>query len=1855
MIKQIRTSKITRVVAAYLAVMIFLEVTQPMVTYALTSGPKQPEFTAFTPIGTSDMVDLSSGDFNYNIPIMDVGGYPINLAYNSGVTMDQEASWVGLGWNLNVGQISRQVRGLPDDFRGDPMRYENDMRKNVTAGTNFKFSPAVFGKDLPFSFGLGVQYNNYEGITFKPSFGISYALGDNVKVGLDFSSSTGEGASVSPSVTVSSKASQKGRMVNDLGVSIGTSLDSRKGLETMSMSVISTQKKESAVVGGGYTYEKVGGGSIGGSISLNMSHNHTPTKRVGYTNRNISFNAALGTEVFGGEGQGNVVGYASIQSISSAYKNRQVGGYGYDFTHHKGSNEGVLDFNRENENTINKNTTALPVTNYTYDIYNIEGQGVSGMFRSMRSQVGYLYNDNVEDKGGGGSAGAEIAGANLVHTGLSGTYSNSRSRTGKWTKGNNAIPAFEESDRDINNILYQPVSFKMVGELNVDNEGEIFTRKLYDSKTLVIPIQGDKFNRSILPIYKVKEGNNYTNQPILSPIKRVGRMPKNQLVQKITNQEADNKFIFKNENAKPHHTAGIKVLKTDGTTYVYGKTAYNTTKVEATFDVSDIINEASETGLVDYGGSIEGKGNKASDHYINKITTPSYAHTYLMTSILSSDYQDIDNNGISDADLGNYTKFEYTQKGDNNYVPNYKWRVPFQKDMASLNEGLKSSKKDQKANYLYGEKELVYLKNIETKTHIAFIDLEDRDDARSASGETGKKGESIFGSEKMKRIKSIRLYSKSELQKDINGNIIDPKASKTIFPIKTAHFEYDYSLCIGIPSHTKNLGKLTLTKVYFTYRNSFMGKHTPYQFTYQNNPTYHIKGHDIWGNYKKVPGAELPTTTEYPFVEQNQTEADTLSGAWSLDEITLPSGGKIKVTTESDDYAYVQNKKAMQMFKVIGAGSDPNNPSSNNQLYEFMPGGRSHNRYIYVKVPDATLSSAEFKKKYLSENFDKMIYFKFLLNMTKNGHEDYVSGYFEIDKAFEDNIKVVNGIAIIPVKFVNMDGGLVPSTKPVNPISKTGWGFGRMYLNRVVYSLSGDERNDNIISIIKDLVSSIGAMKELVKGPNKRLEENGCAQTFNPQKSWVRLENPNGKKLGGGLRVKKVELSDDWRAMNSETGSGSYKVDLYDESYGQEYSYTTEDGTSSSGVATFEPNASPENPFVEPFYAKEGNYADKISSPKENNFVELPFGESFFPSAKVTYSRVSVKNLNKDKDDNTAKIKKHATGKVVTNFYTTKDFPTKVDFTAIELHPDSKQSNLLLSLLTEFSKMNVTASQGFSIETNDMNGKIKSEEVYAEDGLEPISKVEYKYNVDAKNQLDNSLTTINSRGKIEKKLLGVDYDVINDFNESTSSSNSYGIDFNLATFLAGIFPAIVPVPFPRYGDHTTQLQTATTTKVVHKTGILIEKIAYDGGSKVSTKNLAWDASSGQVLLTETINEFNDKYYSFNFPAYWHYDQMGMASENIGLEGTLANHDGDRSLFTLNEIRHESTKKYFKIGDELVATNFHEYRFWVYDYGENGQGLRLMSTSGNIIKGRPVLGVDGKPLKIKVIKSGNKNMQMLNMASVTSMNNPLDKDGDGEIDIEKDLKDLINQDPNHDPNKEYTIDNSIFMYSAISGNKKVVNASAIEYSDDWASQCENGLPDENRLLFRSTQPVNPYRYNIKGNWRPIKSYAYLSGRNNHTEPHRRHTGFFTDFNPFYKISTDGWSIDKTRWTSASEVTKHSPYGVELENKDALNRYSSAQYGYKYTLPVAVASNSQYREMGFDGFEDYENEVLPSILKPHFGFSQALQENFIFVTNKKSHTGQKSLGVKSKQKAQFTRKVAPCKPIPGANPTTSINQD
>ena len=142
--------------------------TPPILPGESKGGPDQPEVQSFTPIGTSDMVDPFTGDFSYNIPLMDVDGYPINMAYNAGVTMDQEASWVGLGWNLNPGVVNRSMRGLPDDFNGqDYIKKNMNLKEHINVSTYLNNTEELFGFDINFSNALNhvqLSYDNYKGL-----------------------------------------------------------------------------------------------------------------------------------------------------------------------------------------------------------------------------------------------------------------------------------------------------------------------------------------------------------------------------------------------------------------------------------------------------------------------------------------------------------------------------------------------------------------------------------------------------------------------------------------------------------------------------------------------------------------------------------------------------------------------------------------------------------------------------------------------------------------------------------------------------------------------------------------------------------------------------------------------------------------------------------------------------------------------------------------------------------------------------------------------------------------------------------------------------------------------------------------------------------------------------------------------------------------------------------------------------------------------------------------------------------------------------------------------------------------------------------------------------------------------------------------------------------------------------------------------------------------------------------------------------------------------------------------------------------------------------------------------------------
>ncbi len=143
-------------------------------------GPTQPEMQAFQSVNANNMVDLFTGDFSYNIPLMDVGGYPVNLAYRGGISMDQEASWVGLGWNINPGTITRNLRGVPDDFDGaDSIKKTSSIKENKTVGVTGGADVEVTGFPIGIGMSLGVFHNNYKG------WGIENGINATINSGSD--------------------------------------------------------------------------------------------------------------------------------------------------------------------------------------------------------------------------------------------------------------------------------------------------------------------------------------------------------------------------------------------------------------------------------------------------------------------------------------------------------------------------------------------------------------------------------------------------------------------------------------------------------------------------------------------------------------------------------------------------------------------------------------------------------------------------------------------------------------------------------------------------------------------------------------------------------------------------------------------------------------------------------------------------------------------------------------------------------------------------------------------------------------------------------------------------------------------------------------------------------------------------------------------------------------------------------------------------------------------------------------------------------------------------------------------------------------------------------------------------------------------------------------------------------------------------------------------------------------------------------------------------------------------------------------------------------------------------------------
>ncbi len=1581
----------TKAVSLVWVFTLLFQVCFPVVSSALTSGPSQPESQGFQPAGSSNMVDLFSGDFNYDIPLLDLEGYPINISYASNPGMEDEASWVGMGWTLSPGAVDRNMRGLPDDFRGDKISREMNIRENITFGVSGGFRTEVTG--VPFS-KLGVNasifFNNKRGPGFE--FGLSPSVGVGkttqgktapLSAGLDLSYNSQSGFDVGARLSLDTEVnSQKAK---DLELSANIGMNSREGLKDFNFS------------GGGKkaTSKDALPLKLSGGISFGTP-TYIPVSDMNMKTRSFNMSVGLGSEFSPVFPNARLGGYFSTQYLAEKDKSQES----YGYIHSKEGTENrnnLLDYNQEpTTNAFSEKMIKLPIAYGTADMFSAKGQGLAAQFKATRGDLGIFREAGKHNGSIGLSLGVDVGVGNAAHTEISVNVPWTNLDAGPWDDDNNFKERGAFTEKDFS-TLYEPVHFRDAGESNPQSNTTFFNNVGGLNPTHVEVIKSGQKPQAtgrLIP---------HTNLQQLAPIAIANTLKKGERERRkavfsyLTAAEARkfglDKTIKSYDNSQnapicggnvdvksrliwpSHHISEITVTQQGGNRYVYGIPVYNKLQEEYTFSIEDNIPSDENATLASYTGNEMSKSNSAgSDHYFEKKSTPAYATSYLLTGYLSPDYTDLTGDGITDDDAGTAIKFNYSQAGL------YNWRVPSGGGIKKgrYNAGvradaaLSANKRDDKVSVVYGQREQWYMHSMESKNYVARFYTSERKDGLGINLD----GDINTTGTKLRKLNRIELYSKNELS---NPNPV---------PIKTVHFKYEETegIFLGVPNHqVTNGGKLTLKKIYFTYGNSLRGEKNAYLFNYfgEGQPTYGYASEnmDRWGMYKKwISG--YPQNNCFPYAYQpdplhglaTEAQLNEYASVGNLNQIMLPTGGVINVDYESDSYAYVMDKRAGQYIFVKGFSKEANGTATNN-LYS----GNDQNYYIHLHLPKPVANTEEFKKLYMEDV--KKLYFNCRVRLLQDNSPkeeektcEYITGFAD----YEPNDITITGsnmVAVLKMKSVNGDRGV-----NLSPIVKAALTTLRSQVPELAYGvqfpvITGAPSVGEMAGILKGFFARGQDLSDLIVGFDKVRTVEGYAKKVDVDThSWVRLANPTYNKFGGGSRVKKVSIQDKWGEM---AGNGHVKA-RYATTY--DYSMPVSEGSSemiSSGVASYEPTTgNDENLWREPL-----NYPSKnvLLGPKNLLYQVAPVGEPLFPAPIVGYSKVTVRSIP---DDENPDVQRTGTGYSVSRFFTAKDFPTRTDYTTMQ--PAKHKPNPVLRFFKFFSKADLALSQGFLVEVNDMHGKPRSEETYNEAGA-LITATEYRYKTTTNGRLDNTVNMIAPNGTIAPGTLGVDMDVWQEMNQEASDNWGLGFMAGIDIGFWGIFPAWFPHFIPVVHRDQAILKTAVTTKFIKRFGIIEKVIKTQNGASLTTKNLVYDRETGDPLLTETESEYDgSNVYAFNYPAHWvpAYDGMGQAYKNQDA------HFGLVSIGATGVLQSATISNMLNAGDEVIvykrspSSSPHANTYHVHKPA-GSTATYLMNREGEVLKGTGTFSIG-----LKVKRTARRNMAAASVGSFQSLNNPV---------------------------------------------------------------------------------------------------------------------------------------------------------------------------------------------------------------------------------------------------------------------------
>lgn len=951
-----RNRRLVRGIACLLLLEAVGNIAAPTVSWALM-GPGQPEFISYEAPGATDMVNLTTGDLTYQLPLLDVPGpersFSLPLTYRAGIKLEQEASWVGLGWTLNPGAIARNLNNYPDDASNYPYRstYNKELDKGWKGGI-----PGIMDLGWNSQTGhsgsvdlIGLASVGWEKgkVNSADLVGIKYSKGQGISVDpVRMAMAAATIVSAGASSTMSMGASLAWQGAGAVGTGVGMGLLGKKASSS-----------------GGFNRPTV-------KVDRNfMSYNYW---RFYNDNKSENMYGSLYFQDMSQDVSSSANdGMAAGPTITSSDPNAaQFKAKVFNYWRNYGSNGNIekevgadISLYAAKTDKSYYDQSMRPVST-AHDDFSVMGEGVSGSIRPQRLEVGSVayprVMSNKHDKYSVVNFLSDYKVGFRYENSISSGYDYQQPTDATGTPvdytGIEAEPS-TSTIRIADKRLFSSTPYvstrtepQRKGVVNSGGRRGLVQGKhvqWYSNDEIISQYQNNPTGDGtrFLEFYKPTQQTT-SNQvvvgygPWICPTSNRDECYKEPIYGTQTVSSAPNPFRV----TLPGKGIGaFAVTAEDGSTYHYSLPVYH----YASFSKSRELVAAPGTDKPGESTTMMGEQGKVY----------AYATTWLLTAITSPDYVDRGLVGTVDsADWGGWVRFKYGK-----FSQQYKWSQPYvgetyrpdDMNTVSLSEGFK---------------ETYYLNSISTRTHTALFVKSVRNDAR---GHFTPGGGSNLGINEQKPSSSLRLdeiilLTNDDLQKLRTQDALhEPADGEMVIPALTTNtasnaatydaaelanydsyrqvldlhdlsanarirdfvnkralkrvvFNYSYRLCVGTPNSFPSAtqppamdlayadqgrtGKLTLESV------SIFGPLTTKlipdtKFRYENNPAYGREKWDYFGMYASSGWAS--STTNNHQVAANYQQASQDGAAWSLTEIVNPLGGRTRLQYERDQYSQV--------------------------------------------------------------------------------------------------------------------------------------------------------------------------------------------------------------------------------------------------------------------------------------------------------------------------------------------------------------------------------------------------------------------------------------------------------------------------------------------------------------------------------------------------------------------------------------------------------------------------------------------------------------------------------------------------------------------------------------------------------------------------------------------------------------------------------------------------------------------------------------------------------------------------------------------------------------------------------------